>query len=161
MTATPLNSARQVDHHALYRALVLEHARSPRNFGLLENASHRAEGINPLCGDKLELAFRIDDLGRIVDATFEGTGCAISVASASILTEAVAGLSVAEAHALFTHFQALLDDGPDTGASDLAEPLLALAGVRQFPSRIKCATLAWHAMLGATEDTGNAPVTTE
>ena len=161
MTATPLNSARQANHHALYRALVLEHARSPRNFGLLGNASHRAEGINPLCGDKLELALRIDDRGTITEASFEGTGCAISLASASILTEIVPGLSVAEATALFARFQALLDDGPGPVDVDLGEPLLALAGVREFPSRIKCATLAWHTMISATADRDTAPVTTE
>lgn len=161
MTATPLNRARQVDHHALYRALVLEHARSPRNFGLLEHATHRAEGINPLCGDKLELTLRLDDDGRIAAAAFEGTGCAISVASASILTEAIAGLSVAEAHALFANFQALLDEASSEAAAVLDEPLQALAGVRQFPSRIKCATLAWHAMVSATDNRGGTPVTTE
>jgi nitrogen fixation NifU-like protein len=161
MSATSLKSATPVDHHALYRALVLEHARSPRNFGLLDDATHRAEGINPLCGDKLELTLGIDADGCIVNAAFEGTGCAISVASASILTEAVTGLRVDEARALFARFQALLDDGPEAAATGLAEPLLALAGVRQFPSRIKCATLAWHAMVGATDDRGSAPVTTE
>ncbi len=150
-----------MDHHALYRALVLEHARSPRNFGLLEHPSHRAEGINPLCGDKLELTLLVDDEGRIAKAAFEGTGCAISVASASILTEVIAGLSVAEAHALFATFQALLDDEPAAAEAGLVEPLLALAGVRQFPSRIKCATLAWQAMVSATDNRGSTPVTTE
>ena len=161
MSATSLTSARPIDPHGLYRALVLEHARSPRNFGLLEHATHRAEGINPLCGDKLELTLAVDAAGCISNASFEGTGCAVSVASASILTEAVTGLRVDEARALFAQFQALLDDRPDAAAAGLAEPLLALAGVRQFPSRIKCATLAWHAMASATEDRGKAPVTTE
>lgn len=161
MTSASRQSATRLEHHALYRALVLEHARSPRNFGLLDKATHRAEGINPLCGDKLELTLNVANDGRIVNAAFEGTGCAISVASASILTESVTGLTIAESYALFARFQALLDDEPDAETAGLDETLLALAGVRQFPSRIKCATLAWHAMASATEDRGDIPVTTE
>lgn len=161
MNSASRHSSANLEHHALYRALVLEHARSPRNFGLLDEPTHRAEGINSLCGDKLELTLTVADNGRILDAAFEGTGCAISVASASILTESVAGLTIADANALFANFQVLLDDGPGADVPGLDEALLALAAVRQFPSRIKCATLAWHAMVSATDGRGGTPVTTE
>lgn len=161
MKTAPLDGKRHIDEHEMYRALVLEHARSPRNFGVLDNPTHCAEGINSLCGDKLQLTLNVDGDGCIVNAAFEATGCAISVASASILTDAIAGRRVDEAHALFAEFQALLESEPGPAAAGLAENLQALAGVRQFPSRIKCATLAWHAMISATRDRGGAPVTTE
>ena len=161
MTVASLKDTDRQDRHALYRSLILEHARSPRNFGRLEAPSHRAEGINPLCGDKLELTLAVDDHGRITDVAFEGTGCAISMASASILTETITGQSVAEARALFERFKALLDEEHSPTHASLAEPLRALAGVRDYPSRIKCATLAWQAMVSATDDRGGTPVTTE
>ena len=155
------SAAKVADRHALYRELVLEHARAPRNFGLLPHATHRAEGINPLCGDKLELSLLIDADSRISQAGFIGTGCAISIASASILTELIAGLTIREACALFGDFQITLDCQDDNAMPAIAEPLRALAGVRRFPSRIKCATLAWHAMANAVHERDADVVTTE
>ena len=136
----------------LYRELILDHARSPRHFGKLDGATHTADGINPLCGDKLKLYFRLDDDGKIADAFFEGSGCAISVASASLLTEAVSGMTVAEATRFFHVVTDSLSGRNTTTKIDLGK-LRALQGVQQFPSRVKCATLAWHAMNAAlTQD---------
>jgi nitrogen fixation NifU-like protein len=143
----------------LYRELILDHARKPRNFKRLQNATHTAEGINPLCGDKLRLYLSVDSNQRVIDAGFEGSGCAISMASASLMTETVFNLSVAEADACFTTITGRLTQQATSGEApngvDLSK-LRALDGVRQYPSRVKCATLAWHALHAAlthTQDT--------
>mgnify|MGYP001442551055 CR=1 FL=1 len=141
---------------ALYRELILDHARSPRNFGKLEDATHEAEGINPLCGDKLKLYIDIND-DRISDVRFEGSGCAISVASASLLTETVVGMTTAEAIQQFTVVVDTLTG--NANSADLGK-LTALLGVREFPSRVKCATLAWHALSAAINE-AQQPATTE
>ncbi len=137
---------------ALYRELILDHARNPRNFGRLENATHSAEGINTLCGDKLRLYFTIDANEKVIKAGFEGSGCAISMASASLLTEAVTNLSIAQADACFKSVTGKLTheatDIEPPGQADLSK-LRALEGVRAYPSRVKCATLAWHALHAA------------
>ncbi len=140
----------------LYRELVLDHARNPRHFGRLDRATHKAEGINPLCGDKLKMYFCIDNDGRIEATSFEGSGCAISVASASLLTDTVVGMSVESAEALFASVTARLTqrtaDQDVAVCNDFDEPLAklrALDGVREYPSRVKCATLAWHALHSA------------
>ena len=133
----------------LYRELILDHARSPRHFGKLDNISHSAEGINPLCGDKLKLYLNIDAERMISAVAFEGSGCAISVASASLLTETVTGLSCDAALRAVEDIRALLaGEGEQAAGPDLGK-LKALAGVRDFPSRVKCATLAWHALASA------------
>ena len=146
----------------LYRELILDHARSPRNFGKLNNISHEAEGINPLCGDKLKLYFHVDQDGVIREAKFEGSGCAISVASASLLTDTVTGLSTARAMEYFSAITTLLA-GPDQPTQrpqiELGK-LQALQGVKEFPSRVKCATLAWHG-LNCAINNENQPVSTE
>ena len=143
----------------LYRELILDHARSPRHFGKLDGATHSADGINPLCGDKLKLYFRLDDDMRIADAYFEGSGCAISVASASLLTETVTGMTTSEATDFFHAVTDSLSGRTTTAPIDLGK-LRALQGVKEFPSRVKCATLAWHAMNAAlTQD--KSPATTE
>lgn len=130
----------------LYRELILDHAQNPRHFGRLSAATHFAEGINPLCGDKLKLYLRLDEHQIIEAASFEGSGCAISMASASLLTDVVIGLSVAEAEAWFAAVTArLAGPGNEVSGIDLGK-IHALDGVRDFPSRIKCATLAWHAL---------------
>ncbi len=145
----------------LYRELILDHARSPRHFGDLATATHTAVGINPLCGDKLRLYLQLDADERIVDASFEGSGCAISVASASLLTETVIGMQVQEA----LQFFAIVTDHLTTGGSrhattiDLGK-IRALEGVREFPARVKCATLAWHALNSAIRNQ-TTPVSTE
>lgn len=130
----------------LYRELILDHARSPRHFGKLEDMTHSAEGINPLCGDKLKLYLKVAG-GQIEDARFEGSGCAISVASASLLTDTVIGMPVETANEYFDAVTSTLSGRP-SGTVDLGK-LRALEGVREFPARVKCATLAWHAMHSA------------
>ncbi len=131
----------------LYQEVIVDHGRHPRNFGALDNASQQAEGVNPLCGDRLTLYLKVID-GRIEAARFSGAGCAISTASASLLTEAIQGQPVAEAEALFKRFHALLT-GPDEVVPEGLGKLAVLAGVREFPTRIKCATLAWHTLQAA------------
>lgn len=134
----------------LYRELILDHAKKPRHFGKLVGATHSAQGINPLCGDKLHLYLQMDDRGTIRDAKFEGSGCAISVASASLLTDSVIGLAKSDALQKFEHVTSRLA-GTATDADTTVElgKLRALEGVREFPSRVKCATLAWHALKSA------------
>jgi nitrogen fixation NifU-like protein len=141
----------------LYRELILDHAKSPRHFGKLENATHQAQGINPLCGDKLTLYLALGD-GNVQDAAFEGSGCAISVASASLLTETVIDKPVDEALEYFSALTSRLTGG-EMSNIDLGK-LKALEGVREFPSRVKCATLAWHALHSAIHERSD-PVSTE
>lgn len=134
----------------LYRELILDHARKPRHFGKLESATHSAEGINPLCGDKLRLYLQVDAAGNIRDAAFEGSGCAISVASASLLTDSIIGLHERDALAKFEDVtSSLTASAGDVQRSIKLGKLRALEGVRQFPTRVKCATLAWHALRSA------------
>lgn len=143
----------------LYQEVIVDHNRSPRNFGKMEDADSMIEGYNPLCGDKLNLYIKFDG-DRIGDVKFDGSGCAISVASASLMTEALKGKSRAEAEAIFNEFHELLtakDIPEDTGKLD---KLAALAGVRDYPTRIKCATLCWHTLHSALEG-NNDMVTTE
>jgi nitrogen fixation NifU-like protein len=140
----------------LYQEMIIDHGRRPRNFGPLPDANRSAEGFNPLCGDRLRLHLRIAD-GVIRDVRFEGNACAISTASASLMTEALRGKTEAEADALFVDFHALVT-GTDRAAS--VGKLAVLAGVSEFPSRIKCATLAWHALRAALSDQQRS-VTTE
>jgi len=145
----------------LYRELILDHSRSPRHFGKLADATHSAEGINPLCGDKLRLYLQLDGNERIVDAAFEGSGCAISVASASLLTDVIIGMQVSDSLHYFRVVTGHLTQTRDidTETIDLGK-IRALDGVREFPSRVKCATLAWHALNSAIHNQA-APVSTE
>ena len=147
----------------LYRELILDHARNPRHFHPLESATHSAEGINPLCGDKLRLYISVDDADVIAEAAFEGSGCAISVASASLLTDLVTGLSKQQALDCFVEITGRLT-APDTyEPRDIGvnlDKLRALDGVRDYPSRVKCATLAWHALNSAIHKE-QEPVSTE
>lgn len=145
----------------LYRALILDHSRSPRHFGRLEKATHTADGINPLCGDKLRLYLQIDRDGRIEASSFEGSGCAISVASASMLTDAINGLSVDGADACFDAItRRLAGEDAALGPGAAMDNLKALDGVREYPARVKCATLAWQALHAALQR-DPATVTTE
>lgn len=146
------------DLRDLYQEVIIDHGRRPRNFGPLPDASHQAEGFNPLCGDRLTLRLKVVD-GVIEDARFEGVGCAISTASASLMTEALKGLGASEAEALFAGFHTMLTGEGEVSPVGLGK-LEVLAGVREFPSRIKCATLAWHTLHAALH-TENRPVTTE
>jgi nitrogen fixation NifU-like protein len=136
----------------LYREVILDHNRSPRNFGEIENADRIVNGVNPLCGDKLTLYLKLDG-DRIEDVRFEGTGCAISIASSSLMTERIKGASVDETLELFQEVHDMLIGARDPAES--MEKLAALAGVREFPSRVKCASLAWHALKTALTDNSN------
>ena len=130
----------------LYRDVILDHNRRPRNFGPLEQANALAEGFNPLCGDRLTVRLNLAD-DRIENIRFEGQGCAISTASASLMTEAVKGKTRGEALALFDRVHRLLTDDA-AGAEDLGK-LAALSGVREYPARVKCASLCWHTLASA------------
>ncbi len=132
----------------LYQDVILDHSRHPRNFGHPDDANREANGNNPLCGDKVTVFLHVD--GDVIEgASFEARGCAISLASASMMTEMVKGKTVAEVRALFDRFHRLVT-GQDSDADGLDE-LAALSGVREFPTRIKCATLAWHTMTAAID----------
>ncbi|MEM1201997.1 MAG: Fe-S cluster assembly sulfur transfer protein SufU [Acidobacteriota bacterium] len=137
------------DLRQLYQEIILDHYRSPRNFGPLEDANHDACGHNPLCGDRVQVFLKVED-GKVHDIAFEGAGCAISTASASLMSEAVKGKDVDEARDLFERFHDMVTGVEDVGEHDLGK-LEALAGVRDLPVRIKCATLAWHTFRAALE----------
>lgn len=148
-----------MDLKDLYRDVIVDHNRHPRNFGPLVPADAQAEGHNPLCGDRLTLYVNLDD-DHIRDARFEGSGCAISIASASLLTEAVKNKSRAEVQALFDDIHRLLTQhDADVDLASLGK-LAALSGVREFPARVKCASLCWHTLNAALERAAK-PVTTE
>jgi len=129
----------------LYREVILDHNRQPRNFGELEDADRVIEGVNPLCGDRMTLYVKLDD-GRIDDIRFKGTGCAISVASSSLMTERTKGATVDESLELFDQVHSMLTEHADDEQCAELGKLAALSGVREYPSRIKCASLAWHAL---------------
>ena len=139
------------DLDALYRDVILDHNRHPRHFHALEGG-RSAEGHNPLCGDRLRVYLRLDD-GVIAEASFEGFGCAIAVASASLMTDSVPGRTFAEVAALFERLRVVLQAPPSAAVDDLG-PLSALAGVRKFPARAKCALLPWQALLAAARVDG-------
>jgi nitrogen fixation NifU-like protein len=136
------------DLHDLYQDLIFDHYKRPRNRHALEHASHQAEGHNPLCGDTVKVYLQVED-GVVRDATFEGGGCAISTASASLMTEALKGKRLDEVERLFEGFHDMVT-GQAPGETDLGK-LEVLAGVREFPARVKCATLAWHTLKAALE----------
>jgi len=144
------------DLRDLYQEVILDHNRVPRNFGTLENANREAEGHNPLCGDRVRVSLHVEG-DRIEGIAFQGSGCAISTASASLMTEALKGRTVEEAQRLFHGFHDLLTTGGD---ADGLGKLAVFAGVREYPIRIKCATLAWHAVQAALEQKDH-PISTE
>ncbi len=132
----------------LYQEVIVDHSRHPRHFGTLKHPTHHAEGYNPLCGDRLSLYLNIKD-DVIESIAFQGAGCAISTASASLLTEFLEGKTVAQAESLFGRFHAALIEG--SGEQDLGK-LSVLVGVKEFPARVKCATLAWHTLHAALQN---------
>lgn len=144
----------------LYQQVILDHNKSPRNFRVIENANHYSEGFNPLCGDRIDVYLDVEN-GIVKDISFQGRGCAISKASASLMSSMVKGKTVEEAEKLFEKFHDLitgkLDDDPDI--EELGK-LAVFAGVRDFPARVKCASLAWHTMINALKEE-NDIVTTE
>ncbi len=147
------------DLRDLYQEVILDHNRRPRNWGAIESPDRKADGYNPLCGDKLKLTLRMDG-DRIADVKFEGSGCAISKASASLMTDLVKGKTMPEAEDLVDKLQAMVTapmDAPEEDAS--LGKLAVLSGVREFPARVKCATLAWHTLRAALE--GEAAASTE
>ena len=133
----------------LYQEVILDHNKRPRNFRAIASPTHRAEGYNPLCGDRLNLYVQVDG-DIITDVAFQGTGCAISKASASLMTDAVKGHTLSEARELFARFHNVVTTPPDQPVEDLGK-LSVLAGVREFPVRVKCASLAWHTLKAALE----------
>ena len=137
------------DLRELYQEVILDHSRHPRNYGPCPACNRDAKGHNPLCGDRLTVRLDLDG-DTIKDAHFEGQGCAISMASASLMTEAVKGKTVAEAKHLFDQFHALVTGADAVDGEDL-DKLTVLAGVRDYPVRVKCATLAWHTLAAALE----------
>ena len=146
------------DLRELYQEVILDHNKNPKNFKKLENASHTSEGYNPLCGDRINLYLQIED-DRIEDISFEGSGCAISKASSSVMTGELKGKSLAEAKELFKKFQGIITGKTEADFTGL-DKLAVFAGVREFPIRVKCAALAWHTMLEAIEN-GNHVTSTE
>lgn len=145
----------------LYQEVILDHNKKPRNFGKLDEANHFAEGNNPLCGDQLKVYIKMDG-DRVEQIRFEGSGCAISTASASLMTEIVAGKKLAEVEALYESFHELLTGDPSVAAEVGPElgKLAVFSGVREFPVRVKCATLSWHTLQAALHDEQRS-VTTE
>lgn len=141
----------------LYQEMIVDHGKHPRNFGILPAANHVHAGHNPLCGDKL-IVYVVENKGVIEDLKFEGAGCAISVASASLMTEAVKGKSISEMNKLFDLFHHLVTEGR-TASDDLGK-LAVFGGVAEFPVRVKCASLAWHTLKAAIENDPQ-PVSTE
>jgi nitrogen fixation NifU-like protein len=148
------------DLRALYQEVILDHSKRPHNHRAMADATRAAQGYNPLCGDKISLFVKLDG-GRITDISFQGSGCAISTASASILTETLKGKTLAEAEALFQTFHNLVTGKtPSKGSSQELGKLAVFSGVSQFPVRVKCATLAWHTLRSALAG-GQGPVSTE
>jgi len=148
------------DLRELYQEMILDHCKRPRNFHSLPGANRAADGFNRLCGDKLRVFVRLEK-GRIEDLSFEGDGCCISKASSSMMTEALKGKTIEEAQELFERFHQTVTGPPDQ-TPDVPElgKLAVFAGVREFPVRVKCATLAWHTLLAALKNEGSA-VSTE
>lgn len=143
------------DLRELYQETILGHNKKPRNFRVMEDASHEADGHNPLCGDEFTLYARVDTDGVLEDVTFRGSGCAISKASASLMTEHLKGKRLCEVQADFDRFHELVTSPPgEEPKLDGLGKLAVFAGVREYPMRVKCATLAWHALRAALEEGG-------
>jgi nitrogen fixation NifU-like protein len=148
------------DLRDLYQEVIFDHNRNPRNFRIMDDANRRVDGFNPLCGDKLTLFLKVDDSHVIQDASFQGSGCAISTASVSLMTEIIKGKTEAEAEALFTQFHEMTTGKTEDINLEAIGKLAVLAGVREYPARVKCATLAWHTLDAAIKNQQEA-VSTE
>jgi nitrogen fixation NifU-like protein len=146
------------DLRDLYQEVILDHSRSPRNFGHHEPSNREAKGNNPLCGDKFTIYALVED-GIVKDVSFEGRGCAISTASASLMSELMKGKTEAEAKAMFSRFHELVTADKDEPLDEELDKLNVLAGVRGYPMRVKCATLAWHTLKAALDETDDTVVT--
>ena len=141
----------------LYQDIILEHGKSPRNLGKCEGYSHEAKGYNPLCGDKVHVYLKLDNGNKVEGLTFEGEGCAISLASASIMTELIRGKSINDAKDIMNAFLNMIKNTSNIQSNHLDEDqkikLMSLSGVRQYPMRVKCATLSWHTLISAIDNT--------
>ena len=147
------------DLRELYQTTILDHNKKPRNFRVPDRVNHDADGFNPLCGDKVTVYLQVEN-GTISDAGFQGSGCAISTASASMMTEAIKGRPLEEVLALFDSFHNLVTSPAlDEPVTEGVGKLTVFAGVREFPMRVKCATLAWHTLISALEDSGETAKT--
>jgi nitrogen fixation NifU-like protein len=144
----------------LYQEVILDHGKNPRNCRALEGADCSADGHNPLCGDRIHISVKTKD-GVIDEVTFEGAGCAISTASASMMTEALRGKSLEEARAIFDAFHELVTNDETSSPAGLPPKLVVFAGVKEFPMRVKCATLAWHTLRAALEQRSQGTISTE
>ena len=142
-----------MDLKQLYQDIILEHGKSPRNFGKCNGYNHKAKGHNPLCGDQVQVYLKLNEKKNVEDLTFEGSGCAISIASTSIMTELVKGKSFENAKKIINDFFNMIKDGSEINTKDLNEDqktkIMSLSGVKQYPMRVKCATLAWHTLTSA------------
>jgi nitrogen fixation NifU-like protein len=138
----------------LYQEVILDHNKSPRNFKKMENASHFGEGYNPLCGDKIDIYLKVEE-GKIADVSFQGSGCAISKASASLMSSFMKGKSIEEAENLFDKFHDLITGKLNESESIDLGKLAVFAGVQEFPLRVKCASLAWHTLISALKEENN------
>ena len=141
----------------LYQDIILEHGKSPRNLGKCEGYSHEAKGYNPLCGDKVHVYLKLDNGKKVESLTFEGEGCAISLASASIMTELIRGKSINDAKEIMNAFLNMIKNTSKIQSNHLDEDqktkLMSLSGVKQYPMRVKCATLSWHTLISAIDNT--------
>ena len=142
----------------LYQELILEHGKNPRNLGITDNFNKDAKGNNPLCGDNVHVYLKLNDQRKVEDISFEGSGCAISMASASIMTDLIKGKSDNEAKEIIEDFLGMIKENPDLKSNLLKEDektkLMCLSGVKQYPMRVKCATLSWHTLVSAMADDG-------
>ena len=142
-----------MDLKELYQDIILEHGKSPRNFGKCEGHSHEAKGHNPLCGDQVQVYLKINNDKKVEELTFEGSGCAISIASTSIMTELVKGKSFDKAKSIVDEFLNMIKSGSEIKTNDLNEDqkttIMSISGVKQYPMRVKCATLSWHTLVTA------------
>ena len=144
-----------MDLKELYRDIILEHGKSPRNFGKCEKYTHEAKGYNPLCGDQVQIYLKLNNEKKVENLSFEGRGGAISIASTSIMTELVKGKTVEVAKKIIIHFLDMIKNTSEIKSKDLDEDqktkIMSLSGVKQYPMRVKCATLAWHTLTSAIE----------
>ena len=145
-----------MDLKELYQDIILDHGKSPRNFGKFKEYSHKGKGYNPLCGDKVEVYLKLNDKKKVEDLKFEGSGCAISIASTSIMTESVKGKSFESAKKIIGEFLNMIKNTKEIDSTELNEDqkikIMSLSGVKQYPMRVKCATLGWHTLISAMDE---------
>ena len=145
-----------MDLKELYQDIILDHGKSPRNFGKFKEYSHKGKGYNPLCGDQVEVYLKLNDKKKVEDLKFEGSGCAISIASTSIMTESVKGKSFESAKKIISEFLNMIKNTKEIDSTELNEDqkikIMSLSGVKQYPMRVKCATLGWHTLISAMDE---------